>query len=108
MNRRISERYHRYLPGRVWRSGETHVVLGHTSNISRTGLCVVATRVFLSGVRVRLEVGATRSFGAERVAARSLRSPPELARIEPAGMGIRFLGITELVSEPLVSAGQTP
>ncbi len=101
MNRRESERFHRYLPVRAWRHGEAEPIVGHTSNISLTGLYLVASRVYLSGTRVRLEIGGSSGFCAEGVVMRSLRSPPQLQRIKPNGMGIRFLRVRELVSELL-------
>lgn len=105
MERRISERYHRYLPVRLWLHGESDSSFGHTANISHTGLYMVSTKVYPSGTRVRLEVGDARSFWVEGVVARSLRAPRELQRVKPAGMGIRFLGVTELVSELLEHCG---
>lgn len=101
MNRRESERFHRYLPVRAWRHGEAEPLVGHTSNISLTGLYLIANRVYLSGTRVRLEIGGSSGFCAEGVVIRSLRSPPQLQRIKPNGMGIRFLRVRELVSELL-------
>src|SRR5690606_32793806 len=101
MNRRESERFHRYLPVRAWRHGEAEPIVGHTSNISLTGLYLIASRVYLSGTRVRLEIGGSSGFCAEGVVMRSLRSPPQLQRIKPNGMGIRFLRVRELVAELL-------
>lgn len=99
MERRIAERHRRHLQVRVWRHGTDEMLLGHTSNISRTGLYVVAMRIFPSGTRVRLEVGESRGFWAEGLVVRSLSAPPVLRKVKPTGMGIRFLEIPELVAE---------
>lgn len=107
MDRRVSERHHRHVPVKLWRVGEIDPLLGHTSDISRTGAFVVAVRILPTGTRLRLEIGETRGFWAEGVVVRSLKAPPELRRVKPAGMGIRFLGVPELVAE-LLSVMPTP
>jgi Tfp pilus assembly protein PilZ len=103
MDRRRFRRWPRQLDVRVWKQGEE----GQTSraistNVSRTGIFVRTQLVLPSGTRVRLEVfHSSRSFVAEGVVMRALKTPSHLQSVMPSGMGIRFLRTEELIEELL-------
>ena len=73
-----------------------------SANISRTGLFVRTQQVLPSGTRLRLEVlNGPRSFVAEGIVVRALKTPGQLQSVMPSGMGVRFLTIDDLLPELL-------
>jgi Tfp pilus assembly protein PilZ len=103
MDRRRSRRWPRQLDIRFWKRGEegqpTRAV---STNVSRTGIFLRTPQVLPSGARLRLEVNcAGRSFVAEGVVMRALRSAPHLQAAIPSGMGVRFLSVEELLEDLL-------
>jgi uncharacterized protein (TIGR02266 family) len=103
MERRRNRRWPRQLEVRVWRRGdEAHPMRATSANISRTGIFVRTQQVLPSGTRLRLEVfNGPRSFVAEGVVMRALKTPTPLQSVMPSGMGIRFIHIEELLGELL-------
>ncbi len=103
MNRRESERVVRRVPVRFTvRGGPPEVVRGYTTNISGGGMFISTGRPLASGTRLRVEVGEPgRDFTVEGLVAHSRRTAPELRALGMAGMGVRFLTVSELVSEVL-------
>jgi hypothetical protein len=106
MTRRNAVRRPRRLSVRFWKRGETASFVGHTTNISTTGMFLATNSPAPSGARVRIEVvERDRGFVVEGVVAHARKVRPELAKISESGMGIRFLTIGELVSELLPGSG---
>lgn len=103
MNRRESERIVRRVPVRFTvRGGAAEPIRGYTTNISAGGMFISTGRPAPSGTRVRVEVGEEgRDFTVEGLVAHSRRTAPELRLLGVTGMGVRFLNVTELVSELL-------
>lgn len=83
-----------------WPRGSTDRHQGHTVNISTTGMFVATNRPLPPGTRVRVQVGPeNRDFVLEAEVARALRVPQQFRRVQPSGMGLRFLSVAELVAE---------
>ena len=103
MERRRNRRWPRQLEVRVWKRGdEAHPMRATSANISRTGIFVRTQQVLPSGTRLRLEVfNGPRSFVAEGVVMRALKTPTQLQSVMPSGMGIRFIHVEELLGELL-------
>ena len=103
MDRRRSRRWPRQLDVRFWKRGEEgQATRALSTNISKTGIFLRTQQVLPSGSRLRLEVTcAGRSFVAEGVVMRALRSPAHLQAAIPSGMGVRFLRIEELLEDLL-------
>jgi Tfp pilus assembly protein PilZ len=99
VKRRQDARWSRYIDVKFTRRGDQSSFVGHTTNVSRSGMFLVSPKVFNSGTRLRVEVlDDDHGFVAEAVVARSCRAPIELQRVKPSGMGIRFLGVEELMA----------
>ena len=106
-SRRRAVRRSRRLQVHFWRQGDAAAYIGYTTNISLTGMFIATNSPVSSGSRVRIEVidrDRGRGFMVEGVVAHARKSPPELARLNQSGMGIRFLTVEELVRE-LIPAG---
>src|SRR5688572_3372547 len=103
MEKRRNRRWPRQLEVRVWRRGdEAHPLRATSVNISRTGIFVRTQQVLPSGTRLRLEVfNGPRSFIAEGVVMRALKTPTQLQSVMPSGMGVRFIHVEELLGELL-------
>ena len=100
MERRDEKRLKRRVPVRFWKKGEEKARTGFTTNISNGGMFLGSNLVFAGGTRLRIEVlDPTSGFMVEGVVARAVRSQPMYRSIQPSGMGIRFLQVSELVSE---------
>lgn len=100
--RRQEPRRSRRVHVRFARSGTDQRFHGFTTNVSNTGMFVASSTVFPIGQRLRLEIASgERSFVAEGVVARAIRSSQVLQRLVASGMGIRFLGVRELLEELL-------
>jgi len=104
-SRRRATRRPRRVQVHFWRQGDPTAYIGYTTNISLTGMFIATNSPIASGARVRIEVvDRGRGFVVEGVVAHARKSPPELARLNQSGMGIRFLSVEELVRE-LMPAG---
>lgn len=104
-SRRRAVRRPRRVQVHFWRQGDPAAYIGYTTNISLTGMFIATNSPLSSGARVRIEVvDRDRGFMVEGVVAHARKSPPELARLNQSGMGVRFLTVEELVRE-LMPAG---
>ncbi|MFL6234145.1 MAG: PilZ domain-containing protein [Thermoanaerobaculia bacterium] len=104
-SRRRAIRRPRRVQVHFWRQGDPTAHIGYTTNISLTGMFVATNSPLSSGARIRVEVvDRDRGFMVEGVVAHARKSPPELARLNQSGMGVRFLSVEELVRE-LMPAG---
>jgi hypothetical protein len=103
MDRRRDRRWPRQLEVHFWKRGdEGRPTRAISINVSRTGIFVRTQQVLPSGSRVRLEVfHGSRSFIAEGVVKRALKTPTNLQSVMPSGMGIRFLRIEEMLEDLL-------
>jgi hypothetical protein len=100
MTRRIALRRPRRIQVRFWKQGDSTGYIGHTTNISVTGMFLATSNPVPSGARVRLELTEReRAFVLEGMVIHARRVRPELAKVNESGMGIRFLTVEELVRE---------
>src|SRR3954467_8277045 len=105
-SRRRAVRRPRRVQVHFWRQGDPAAYIGYTANISLTGMFIATNSPLSSGARIRIEViDRDRGFMVEGVVAHARKSPPELARLNQSGMGVRFLSVEELVRE-LMPAGR--
>src|SRR5436305_13828476 len=89
-SRRRATRRPRRVQVHFWKQGDPTSYIGYTTNISLTGMFVATNSPVSSGSRVRIVVvDRDRGFMVERVVAHARKSPPELARLNQSGMGIR-------------------
>jgi hypothetical protein len=106
MTRRNAVRRPRRLSVRFWKRGDEAHYIGHTTNISTTGMFLATNSPAPSGARIRIEVmERDRGFVVEGVVAHARKVRPELAKVSESGMGIRFLPVEDLVRELLPGAG---
>jgi Tfp pilus assembly protein PilZ len=104
-SRRRAIRRPRRVQVHFWKQGDTTSYIGYTTNISLTGMFIATNSPLSSGARIRIEVvDRDRGFMVEGVVAHARKSPPELARLNQSGMGVRFLTVEDLVRE-LIPAG---
>lgn len=110
MSRRRSTRRPRRVPVTFWKRGEDHGTAGYTTNISNTGMFVGTGNPLPPGARVRVEVlDRDNGFVIEGVVAHARRVRGDMNRIAQSGMGVRFLGVEELVRELMpAAAGDGP
>ena len=110
MSRRRSTRRPRRVPVTFWKRGEDHGTAGYTTNISNTGMFVGTGNPLPPGARVRVEVlDRDHGFVIEGVVAHARRIRGDMSRIAQSGMGVRFLGVEELVRELIpAAAGDGP
>jgi Tfp pilus assembly protein PilZ len=109
VNRRRSPRRPQRLLARFWIPGELEPRRGYTTNVSSGGVHVETRNPLPAGARLRLEmVHGGRGWMVEGVVARRTVVHPELAKVVPPGMGVRFLSAEELVSEMLVPNPSSP
>jgi len=91
-------RYKKRLQVRFWREGDDNPHSGYTTNISMTGMFVATNTPMTPNERVRIEIideNGNRFVHGEVVHA--ARVSPLLAELRKAGMGIRLLGVDELI-----------
>ena len=97
MERRQQERRPRRVEVRFWLRGTEKCYRGYSANISGGGMYIDTNRLVPQGTRIRLEVCANEDgFMVEAVVVRVNKSVHVL---RPAGMGVRFLEIGELLNE---------
>lgn len=94
------KRYKKRLQVRFWREGDEKSHSGYTTNVSMTGMFVATNTPVDPHERVRVEIldeEGSRFLHGEVVHA--ARISPVLAKLRQAGMGIRLLGVDELIGE---------
>lgn len=97
-SRRVYPRQHRRLAVRFWRPGEERSRQGFTKNVSLTGAFVSTPDPAGRGERLRLELSdGGRTAQLYAVVVHAHRVPPELRRFADSAMGVRFLGLDEVV-----------
>jgi hypothetical protein len=88
-----------------WKRGEPHAFPGYTTNISLTGMFIATRSPQPPGTRLRIEVlEAERGFVIEGVVAHARKVRGEMMHVSQPGMGIRFVGVEELVRELIPAA----
>ena len=108
-NRRSYPRKLRRVLVRFWRRGEERPRGGFTKNLSVTGAFVTTPDPADRNERLRVElVDGGRQATLEAVVVHAHRVPPELRRFTDSAMGIRFLGLEELVGPFLPADAQRP
>ena len=96
--RRLYPRQTRRLAVRFWREGEERARQGFTKNVSLTGAFVSTPDPAGRGERLRLELSdGGRGAMLYAVVVHAHRVPPELRRFADSAMGLRFLGLDEVV-----------
>lgn len=97
-SRRLYPRQLRRLGVRFWRQGEERARQGFTKNVSLTGAFVSTPDPAARGERLRLELSdAGRTALLYAVVVHAHRVPAELRRFADSAMGLRFLGLDEVV-----------
>lgn len=92
------KRYKKRLQVRFWREGDEHPHSGYTTNVSKEGMFVATTTPISPNERVRVEIlDETRGFVVQGTVVHSARVSPLLTKLRQAGMGIRLLGIDEMI-----------
>lgn len=109
MTRRRAVRRPRRVQVQFWKRGESHAYPGYTTNISTTGMFLATNSPQPPGTRLRVEVlEGDRGFVVEGVVAHARKTRGDMTRLTQPGMGIRFLGVEELVRELIpVLPGET-
>ena len=107
MNRRRSERVPRRVEVQFWQVGQK-IHRGYSTNISATGMHISTSNPLPPRARLRIEVmNGERGFMIEGVVAHRRAVHPELIKVTPAGMGVRFLSPDELLHEIFPAAPGT-
>lgn len=82
-----------------WQSGQK-IHRGYSTNISPSGMHISTANPLPPSARLRIEVmHGDRGFMIEGVVAHRRAVHPELMKVTPPGMGVRFLGPEELIRE---------
>ncbi len=113
MDRRKHDRFSRRIQVRYWPTGQfDKEKIGYTKDLSEGGAFVLTPKPLKPGTRIQLEVGpeGARGFFLEAVVARSVPVPRELQAkgIKASGMGVRFLGVRELLNDLLPKTAPSP
>ena len=99
MNRRSSPRIPRRIQVVFQPRGETQTYRSFTSNLSEEGMHIATHHTRPAGTRLKIElVEEAQGFVVEGVVAHSRTVHPELAKVLPEGIGVRFLKPEELVA----------
>jgi hypothetical protein len=99
MNRRRSERVSRRVEVQFWQAGQK-IHRGYSTNISASGMHISTATPLPPRARLRIEViHGDRGFLIEGVVAHRRAIHPELMKVTPPGMGVRFLSPDELIRE---------
>lgn len=109
MNRRQTERVTKRVEVQFWQPSATPESVGHgalkvlrgfSTNVSASGMHIATPTPLPAQSRLRIEVlYGGRGFVIEGVVAHRRAVHPELAKVTPSGMGVRFLRPEELVRE---------
>ncbi len=106
MNRRRSERVSRRVEVQFWQPGQK-IHRGYSTNISSSGMHISTANPLPPRARLRIEViHGERGFLIEGVVAHRRAVHPELMKVTPPGMGVRFLSPDELIREIFRPEGQ--
>jgi PilZ domain len=100
MNRRRSEtRVPKRVEVQFWQAGQK-IHRGYSTNISAGGMHISTANPLPPRARLRIEVvHGERGFLIEGVVAHRRAVHPELMKVTPPGMGVRFLSPEELIRE---------
>ena len=99
MNRRRSERVPRRVEVQFWQVGQK-IHRGYSTNISAGGIHISTPNPLPPRARLRIEVvHGGRGFLIEGGVAHRRAVHPELMKVTPPGMGVRFLSPEELIRE---------
>jgi hypothetical protein len=99
MNRRSSDRYTKRVEVQFWQAGQK-IQRGYSTNISASGMHIATASPLPPRSRLRIEVmSGDRGFLVEGVVAHRRAVHPELVKVTPPGMGVRFLAPEELLLE---------
>lgn len=97
----------RRVAAKIWPRGEPRPQSGTLANISATGAFVLVADPPRSGTRVRLEVlDPDHGFVVEGEVVRSHRVVPQLRKVRPSGIGMRFFSPAELTAPLLAPEGE--
>ncbi|HLX08119.1 MAG TPA: PilZ domain-containing protein [Thermoanaerobaculia bacterium] len=108
MNRRQSERVSRRVEVQFWQVGQK-IQRGYSTNISANGMHIATANPLPPHSRLRIEViHGDRGFLIEGVVAHRRAIHPELMKVLPPGMGVRFLSPGELIREIFPRAAGAP
>lgn len=108
-DRRENARRPRRIPVRFWKRGDDKAYTGFTTNISSSGAFISTRSLVPKGARLRIEFcDAKAGFMTEAEVARAIRTEPALQQVMPTGLGVRFLGVEELVGELFPSVPSQP
>jgi hypothetical protein len=109
VNRRRSERVTKRVEVQFWQPGwqvavagqvGPKVLRGYSTNVSASGMHIATATPLPAQSRLRIEVlYGERGFVIEGVVAHRRAVHPELVKVTPPGMGVRFLSPEELVHE---------
>jgi Tfp pilus assembly protein PilZ len=98
-NRRRSERIPKRVEVQFWQVGQK-AQRGYSTNISATGMHIATPTPLPPFSRLRIEVlHEQRGFLIEAEVAHRRAAHPELVKVLPPGMGVRFLSPGELIRE---------
>lgn len=98
MNRRRSSRVPRRIQVLFQPRGETQAYRCYTTDLSPEGMHISTRHTQPAGTRVKIELlEEPNGFTVEGVVAHSRTVHPDLAKVLPQGMGVRFLSPGELV-----------
>lgn len=94
------KRYKKRLQVRFWREGDTNPHSGYTTNVSMSGMFVATNSPIAPKERVKVEIlDGDQSVVLHGEVMHAARVSPLLLKLRQAGMGIRLLGVDELVGE---------
>ena len=106
MDRRDTQRRARRVQVQFAKRGDSQTWSGYSTNFSPSGMFVSTTTPLRRGERLRLEVlDAQCGFAIEGLVMHSTREEYSLGD-RPAGMGVRFLRVEDLITELLRSGAQ--
>ncbi len=93
-------RYKKRLQVRFWRQGDDNPHSGYTTNVSMSGVFVATNSPVAPSERVKVEIiGEESGCVMHGEVVHAARVSPLLAKLRQAGMGIRLLGVDELIGE---------
>jgi PilZ domain len=106
MNRRRNEtRVPKRVEVQFWQVGQK-IHRGYSTNISAGGMHISTANPLPPRARLRIEVvHGERGFMIEGVVAHRRAAHPEIMKVTPPGMGVRFLSPEELIREIFPAAG---
>lgn len=92
------KRYSKHLQVRFWREGDEAPHSGYTTNVSVSGMFVATNTPVAPKERVKVEIlDEDKGCVVHGEVVHAARVSPLLAELRQAGMGIRLLGVDELI-----------